>query len=66
MTPSVQNWIQCPPGYYSEANQWICLPCPERYHCPMRQDTKTLNEDGYWSPLGTHIDLVVPAGWKAG
>lgn len=63
MFPYQQSWIECPPGFYSQAYRFICEPCPEHYQCLNRGDDATALQDGYWSPLGTHIQMVSPAGW---
>lgn len=59
----------CPPGTFSSQTTeltWACDICPEQYHCPMRGDNKLLANVGYFSPLGVHLPLVVPAGYAAG
>ena len=64
-TPWTQNWVQCPPGYYSPDTEWSCLPCPEGKSCALRHNAAVTLNAGYWSPYGVHIPLVVPAGWMS-
>jgi len=41
------------------------MPCPEGFNCPSRHNYAIPQRPGYWSPWGTHISLVVPAGWQS-
>ena len=54
---------QCPPGHYSLGRQDLCIECPDNKHCEHRDTVSTL-ADGFFSPQGTGIALVCPAGWE--
>ena len=64
--PFMQNWVSCPPGTYSVDGFWACQPCPDKQTCLLRGDTAVDANDGYFSLLGMHIPMVVPAGWYGG
>lgn len=54
--------MQCPPGTYSLGGAATCTECGDNEACEHR-DTQTSVRDGFFSPQGTGIALVCPAGW---
>lgn len=40
-----------------------CEECPINSECAHRDDIKAV-KDGYWSPQGTSVPLICPAGWE--
>jgi hypothetical protein len=63
-------FVQCPPGYYDPDNYFSCQPCPEGKVCPVMTHQYIENngnngwvQDGFFSPMGTHVELRTPAGW---
>ena len=64
--PQFQNWISCPPGYWSGESMWACEPCPDKMYCPMRGDESIAVMDGYYSPFAMHVPMMARAGYEAG
>jgi hypothetical protein len=53
---------QCPPGTYSLGSQSSCTECPSNKQCEHRDSVADL-QDGFYSPQGTGVALICPAGW---
>jgi hypothetical protein len=52
----------CPPGTYSEGDQQYCTECPAGKRCTHR-DNVADPPSGFFSPQGTGISFICPAGW---
>jgi len=61
--PWRQIWLACPPGTYSAANQNQCTICPDNKVCDRKTATEIKTMIGFWSPLGTSLMFVAPAGY---
>lgn len=68
--PMENIYVQCPPGYYDPDDYFGCVPCPEGKVCPVMTHQYIQNngnngwvQDGFFSPMGTHVELRTPAGW---